>query len=164
MIILAQLAKTIVAVKQRSLAGNVGIVSRVFLLCPIENILFGAEIKILYVHEQKNERKGRIIMKNGLIVNVYGDKRWYKYNLLHRTDGPAVMCSNGDKYWFIEGKLHRIDGPAVIHYDNSYKAWYFEDQLHRTDGPAIIDYDSEYWWLDNKCLTHEEWLIAVAKL
>jgi len=64
-------------------------------------------------------------MRNGLIIDKYGDKRWYKDDLLHREDGPAVECTIGNKYWFIEDKLHRVDGPAIerIHGD---KWWYYQ--------------------------------------
>jgi hypothetical protein len=29
-------------------------------------------------------------MKNGLEIDEFGDKRYWKNNLLHREDGPAV--------------------------------------------------------------------------
>jgi hypothetical protein len=78
-------------------------------------------------------------MRNGLIIDQFGAKRWYKNNLLHRTDGPAVIWAD------------------------SYKAWYFEGKYHRTDGPAFIGADgSEAWYLNDKQLTHEEWLAAVS--
>ena len=38
---------------------------------------------------------------------------WYKEDLLHREDGPAIECVNGDKFWYKEGELDRIDGPAI---------------------------------------------------
>jgi hypothetical protein len=78
-------------------------------------------------------------MKNGMI-NEYGNKRWYKKDLLHREDGPAVIDFDGHKAWYFEGKKHRIDGPAVI-YPNGDEYWWFEGLLHRTDGPAIIRSD-----------------------
>jgi hypothetical protein len=106
--------------------------------------------------------KGRIIMKNGMIVNEYGTKYWYKNDLLHRTEGPAVIYSDGAQAWFFEGKQHRVDGPAIIDSDGS-KFWYFEDKLHRTDGPAIIYSDgSVCWYLHGKPLTYEEYLAAVS--
>jgi hypothetical protein len=77
-------------------------------------------------------------MKNGLIVDIYGTKRWYKNDLPHRTDGPAIIHSDGTEMWYFEGKLHRTDGPAIIEFDG-YKEW----------------------WINHKCLTHNEWLIIL---
>jgi hypothetical protein len=77
-------------------------------------------------------------MRNGLIINEYGTKYWYKNDLLHRTDGPAIICISGHKSWFFEGKCHRTDGPAIICYDGT-----------------------KFWFLNNKQLTHNEWLIAL---
>jgi hypothetical protein len=42
-----------------------------------------------------------------------GHKKWRKNGILHRTDGPALECSDGSKYWFYNDKLHREDGPAI---------------------------------------------------
>lgn len=55
-------------------------------------------------------------MKNGLITDCYGTKRWYKEDKLHREDGPAVEYTNGDLDWLQEGQLHREDGPAIEYY------------------------------------------------
>ena len=64
-------------------------------------------------------------MKNGLVVDEYGNKIWYKNNLFHREDGPAIIYTDGNKYWFIEGKPHRLCGPAFEH-PNCIKYWYIE--------------------------------------
>jgi len=84
-------------------------------------------------------------MKNGLIINKVGNKFWYKNNLLHREDGPAIEYADGSKEWYIEDKLHRVDGPAVEHLDGS-EEWYFEDKLHRVDGPALKYADGKKYW------------------
>jgi hypothetical protein len=42
-------------------------------------------------------------MKNGLIIDEYGNKYWYLNGLLNRTDGPAIEYSNGTKYWYLNG-------------------------------------------------------------
>lgn len=57
------------------------------------------------------------------IIDIDESKCWYKNDILHREDGPAVEYLNGDKYWYIDGKLHREDGPAVEWY-NGDKEWY----------------------------------------
>ena len=66
-------------------------------------------------------------MKNGMIVNKYGDKCWYLNDELHREDGPAVELANGSKNWYINGKLHRVDGPAV-EWVNGSKKWFLHDK------------------------------------
>ena len=75
-------------------------------------------------------------MKNGLVVNLYGSKCWYKDGLLHREEGPAEEHPNGNKAWYFHGKFHRIDGPA-IETAGGYKVWYLYGKLHREDGPTI---------------------------
>jgi len=63
-------------------------------------------------------------MKNGLVVDSNGNKLWYKDDLLHREDGPAIEWANGLKYWYKNDKCHREDGPA-FEGANGYKAWYY---------------------------------------
>ena len=43
-------------------------------------------------------------MKNGLIIDSLGTKRWYKDDKLHRDDGPAIEWPNGSKEWYLNGK------------------------------------------------------------
>jgi hypothetical protein len=80
-------------------------------------------------------------MRNGLEINKYKTKRYYKDDLLHREDGPALELSNGYKSWFINGKRHRADGPA-IEWTNGDKEWFL-------DGKEI------------RCQTNEEFLKIV---
>lgn len=85
---------------------------------------------------------------------------WFKDNILHRVDGPAIDYFNGDEEWYYEGKLHRIDGPAYLSYNKKYKEWWFHGDLHRLDGPAIYFSDGQSeWWYRNKsipCTSQEE--------
>jgi hypothetical protein len=67
-------------------------------------------------------------VKNGLIVDDFGNKFWYKDDMLHREDGPAMERRRGIKYWYINGKLHREDGPA-IEYPDGYGSWFYNGQL-----------------------------------
>jgi len=94
-------------------------------------------------------------------VHGNGDKHWYLYGKLHRTDGPAVEYADGAKFWWFDGKLHRTDGPAV-EYANGAKFWWFDGKCHRTDGPAA-EYanGTKEWFLDDKQLTQAQWLEAV---
>ena len=59
-------------------------------------------------------------MKNGMIT-YNGDKFWYKDNMLHRKNGPAVELKNGNKVWYQDGQRHRMNGPAIELYENF---WY----------------------------------------
>ena len=65
-----------------------------------------------------------------------GTKKWYKNDILHREDGPAVEHHDGTKEWYHNGELHRIDGPAV-EYANGNKEWHFNGELHSENGPSI---------------------------
>ena len=64
-------------------------------------------------------------MKNGLIIDKQGVKRWYKNDLLHREDGPATIWITGTKLWCQNDHLHRLDGPA-IEYSSGDKFWYYQ--------------------------------------
>ncbi len=61
-------------------------------------------------------------MKNGLYIDKYKTKRWYKDDILHREDGPAFENSAA-KIWIQHGASHRLDGPASEWY-NGNKYWY----------------------------------------
>ena len=92
------------------------------------------EYKVCYDH----------IMKNGLIIDQYGTKIWYKDDEYHRDNGPAVEHISGNKYWFQNGTWHRIDGPAVI--NEHGKFWYQYGKNHRLDGPAMEYTDGYKLW------------------
>ena len=38
------------------------------------------------------------------VEDPYGNKYWYLNGFLHRTDGPAIECSNGYKVWYVNGQ------------------------------------------------------------
>jgi len=97
-------------------------------------------------------------MRQGLIVDSYGNRRWYVNDRLHRTDGPAFVGANGTQAWCLNGKNHREDGPAVIYADGDQE-WYYEDRLHREDGPAYIAADGYYsWYLKGIRLSFDKYL------
>lgn len=112
-------------------------------------------------------------MKNGKVIDEHGNIQYYKNNVLHRTDGPAVVLQQCiTQKWYLNGRLHRIDGPAIktitgeewylngkrhriggpawikksIYGQDGYlyQCWYVNDELHREDGPA-----SELFYLNN---------------
>lgn len=43
-------------------------------------------------------------MKDGFHVDAFGNGFWYKDNLLHREDGPAIEALEGDDEWYLNGK------------------------------------------------------------
>jgi len=77
-------------------------------------------------------------MKNGLIIDKYGDKCYYLNDKFHREDGPAFDSDLG-KEWRIHGKLHREDGPAVI--------WRIGSKAYYLNG---IGYSEEDYWNEIK--------------
>ena len=68
-------------------------------------------------------------MKNGLLIDEQGTRRWYQNGELHRTDGPAIEWPNGNHWWYQNGKKHRTDGPA-IEYSNGDHWWFLEAVEH----------------------------------
>ena len=75
--------------------------------------------------------------KNGLHINDLGTKRWFKDDVLHRDDGPAVIYTNGDQCWYKEGKLHRDDGPAVICTSGTHY-WYKYDKPYEPSAHELM--------------------------
>jgi hypothetical protein len=99
------------------------------------------------------------------LVELEGDKRWYKNGKLHRDDGPAIEWANGDKswykngklymregfgtkHWYKNGKLHKDDGPAA-EYSNGDKYWHKNGEYHRDNGPAIECANGDKYWYKN---------------
>lgn len=92
-----------------------------------------------------------IKIKNGLVVDEYGNKRWYKNNLLHREgDLPAVETSVDGKQWWINGQLHRDNDLHAVEYSNGDKEWYQYGELHREKAPAKFMFGNKYWMQHNK--------------
>jgi hypothetical protein len=71
--------------------------------------------------------------------------------ILHRYDGPAVVCNNGTKQWYIHG-MHKI---TRLDFGTRFEYGYYNDVnfiLHREDGPAIESgvMGSSVWYIDGK--------------
>ena len=90
-----------------------------------------------------------------MAANDYKQMHFDDRGLLHRTDGPAVECTNGTKYWYLNNRLHRDGGPAVECADGT-KEWFQNGQLHRTDGPAIELANGTKKWLQNGRLHRDD--------
>ena len=103
------------------------------------------------------------VKKYYVTVDDLGNSRWYKdarCKVLHRENGPAVVCTNGHKEWWQNGLLHRIDGPAIEWWDGD-KRWYQNGQRHRIDGPAVMYANgSKAWYINDKAMTEAEFLAA----
>lgn len=67
-----------------------------------------------------------------------GNEVWYKNNLVHRENGPAIIHNDYCEQYLYNGNLHRTDGPAMIRYDG-HQAYYYHGKLHRDNGPAVIN-------------------------
>lgn len=95
-------------------------------------------------------------IKNGLVIDDFKNKRWYKDDVLHREDDlPAIELNNGAKQWWMNGERHRKDGHA-IEYENGDKEWWIGGKRHREDGPAVEYIHNtnagkhKEWWIDGK--------------
>lgn len=71
-----------------------------------------------------------------------------KDGIVHRIDGPAVICNDGDLEWYQNGKVHREDGPALMLKSEPYH-WVLND----------IEYTKEEWF---SLLTEEQLAIALS--
>jgi hypothetical protein len=80
-------------------------------------------------------------IKNGLIIDDYGNKVWYKNDKLHRVGGPAAKWHWGQTDWYKNGKLHRVGGPAIE-----------------------CDDGEKWWWLYNKEYKESEYNTLVSNL
>lgn len=43
-------------------------------------------------------------MKQGLSIDSFGNKTWFKDGQRHRIDGPDIEYVNGEKRWYINGE------------------------------------------------------------
>jgi hypothetical protein len=68
---------------------------------------------------------GKRIALNGRYEDGNGGWEWFKDDLRHREDGPAIEEKNGTKYFYQNDLQHRENGPAV-EYSNGDKMWYFK--------------------------------------
>lgn len=95
---------------------------------------------VVYTIDENNDThrykcKGDLYLKiktiNGIKCHCYKDMR------LHRTDGPAVECTNGNMSWYVDGHLKKFNGQ-----------------------PVGYDYTT-YWFLDGKCYDEDDWFDVI---
>lgn len=96
-------------------------------------------------------------------VEENGDEFWKDENGdYHREDGPAqIFHEGGVKNYWNRGKLHREDGPAVIH-DTGNFVYIVNGLIHRIDGPAAHFGSKDFWYIDGKQYTEEEYNAKIA--
>lgn len=71
-----------------------------------------------------------------VVIEINGTKFYYDdADIIHRTNGPAIILLNGTHLWFDKGKTHRVDGPATFNPCGIY-GWRILDKSHRVNGPA----------------------------
>jgi len=71
-------------------------------------------------------------MWNGLHIDYFGNKNWYKNGDHHRLNGPAIKYMDGETHWWINGQTHRLDGPAIIS-SKGEKYWYYYNEYINVD-------------------------------
>ena len=72
---------------------------------------------------------------NNPTVYPDGTKVYFRNEVYHREDGPAIIYNNDCKLWYKNGKLHREDGPA-IEWLNNQKYYYLEG----------VEYNETYYY------------------
>ena len=79
-------------------------------------------------------------MKNGLIFNRYGHGlfEYFKDDLPHREDGPAVIDPGCYQEWWLNGERHRENGPAFVGADGSYEWWFHDKQYPFTEYVDLV--------------------------
>lgn len=109
--------------------------------------------------------KGNLIHRNELpaMICADGTKKWYQYGQYERgNDLPSIEGGNGRKIWYLNGKIDRIDDkPAVIEPDGE-KRWYKDGKYHRDKGPAVIKQDGTMMWYHNGKL-HRDKMPAIVR-
>lgn len=81
--------------------------------------------------------------KKSLLNTPHGEPvvrdEYLEDGLLHREDGPAVVCSDGLEAWYRHGLLHREDGPAVADPGTHYLAWFRDGVAQRVEhGSGVV--------------------------
>ncbi len=103
--------------------------------------------------------KGNLVHRDELpaMICVDGTKKWYQYGQYERgNDLPSIESGNGRKIWYLDGKIGRIgDKPAVIEPDGEQR-WYKDGKYHRDKGPAVITQDGTMMWYRNGKLHRDE--------
>ncbi len=95
-------------------------------------------IKKYYNHQEWIDLAGERYSSKYICLETYiNSKHWFKYDKLHRLDGPAIDYFNGSKQWIVDGLYHRLDGPA-IEYSTGARHYYIRNREYF----SVMDYDN----------------------
>ena len=75
----------------------------------------------------------RASIRDGLHTDYDGTRYWYRNDLLHRENGPAVEWADGSTEWWLHGALHRTGAPAIERADGSREWWEHGRQVPHPD-------------------------------
>jgi hypothetical protein len=59
------------------------------------------------------------------VIHPSGRQEWWYNGMRHNSKGPAILCSDYSK-WFMYDKLHRTDGPAVENRLTGVEEWWID--------------------------------------
>ena len=113
--------------------------------------------------QERVSREKKKEVKERVVIDSHGATHWYRGNLLHREDAPAIVQANGGQAWFHYGNRHREDGPAIEYADGS-KEWWLHGQRHRQIGYAVEHANGKHEkWLYNNKIYEETTPVTVFK-
>lgn len=81
------------------------------------------------------------------VIRQNGDIEYFRDDVRHRDNYPAILYADGGKEWWKDGVRHRFIYPAVELADGTMM-WYHYGKLHRSlRRPAVIfsNGKTEYW-------------------
>ncbi len=115
----------------------------------IQHSNFSSKTTARSTHFTRNKRLHR---SQGPAVLNSGEEKGYRYGLLHRITGPAVLgCyidgenpRAGRREWYCDGKRHRGGGEPAVVWGNGDQEWFWQGERHREEGPAMITSFPEY--------------------
>lgn len=93
--------------------------------------------------------KKYLTMKEDGVEHYVSANVWLKNRIIHREDGPAVVCDDGSMFWRRYNFSYRLDGPAVVWSEKSIFSDYKGKQYYSV--PDLKDRKTiskeEYWKL-----------------
>lgn len=97
------------------------------------------------------------------IISYYKDEQ---KTILHRKNGPAVVCENGDFQYWLEGQRHNSNPNKMAVKRGTCQEFWQHNKLHRINGPAVIVKGTtiKEWWLEGVQYTMEQHLEKVKEL
>jgi hypothetical protein len=107
--------------------------------------------KIFKARKMLREKQGYAFNRMDKEGNIFYFDENFCY---HNDNGPGIIWKDGDKDYYRHDMWHREDGPAVDHKDE--KIWYKNNVCTRLDGPAIIKGDKEVYMINDVEMSKQE--------